>query len=64
MNGPNRLSLERTAEARRYDAMDWPGSGSFQPPHLNALFSKMLEKSDPSVEAQPIQPELPFESQE
>ena len=64
MNGPNRLSLQRTPEARRYDQTDWPGSSSFHPRHINDLFRNMgkqaVEVSEPE---QSFQPELPFEEE-
>lgn len=39
--GPNRLSVERV----EYDKTDWPGSSSFQPPHLRKLGDEMLEQT-------------------
>lgn len=59
MNGPNRLFLDRNPEALAYDRSDWPGSSSFHPPHINALFAEMLKAPEDS---EPVQPELPFET--
>ena len=54
MNGPNRLALDRTPEAREYDAHDWPGSSSFHPPHLRDIFRDMVkEENDTEVEDNP-----------
>ena len=61
MNGPNRLALQRTPEAREYDKKDWPGSSSFHPSHLEKLFREMLERAKEQTEAAPGQPELPFD---
>lgn len=61
MNGPNRLALDRSAEAREYDARDWPGSSSFHPPHLEKLFKDMLGASTET--AKDVQLEIPFEEE-
>lgn len=59
MNGPNRLMLDRTPEAREYDARDWPGSNSFQPPHLRRLFASLVETEtiEPEGDTQIIEEE-------
>lgn len=46
MNGPNRLALRRTPEAREYDATDWPGSSSFHPVHLRDVFLDLVPEED------------------
>lgn len=50
--GPNRLSVERI----EYDATDWPGSSSFQPPHLRELGEEMLRRPRELEEEKPPKP--------
>lgn len=57
MNGPNRLALDRTPEAREYDSRDWPGSSSFHPPHLRDVLREVVVTEEIKTDDDPQTPE-------